>query len=94
METSTSTCTNVLFLCGTKAANVEGILKIFRASEKDGYGSGVYLTDNVNLAYEYGKCFAQEQDVVKKFTYLFVNKIKNVGIQRSPYKSNESFKII
>ena len=44
-ESNTSSCSNILLLHGTKAPNVEGILRTgFKPSQT--YGPGVYLTDD------------------------------------------------
>ena len=81
-QSSSSSSSQVLLLHGTKAPNVEGILKTgYKPSQKGSRGAGVYLTDSIDYAYNYGNCFAQEQGTVKKFSYVFVNKIKQADVQ-------------
>ena len=77
IKSKTSSCSKVLLLHGTKAPNVEGILKTgFKPSQKGLYGPGVYLTDSLNYACGYGECFAQDKGIVKKYRYVFVNKVE------------------
>ena len=67
----------VLLLHGTKAPNAEGILRSGFDPSKYGAGDqGIYHTDSISLAYNFGKCYAKEHSLVKKLSYYFVNEIK------------------
>ena len=60
-STKSNSSNQILLLHGTKAQNVEGILKTgFKPSIRGLYGPGVYLTNSFNYAYNYGMCFATE----------------------------------
>ena len=92
--TEPSDTNQILLLHGTKALNVEGILKTgFNPSEKGSYGPGVYLTNSLNYAYSYGKCCATEENVIKKFWYFFVNSVPNPEICQDckQYQNNTLF---
>ena len=81
-ESKTSNLSKFLLLHGTKAPNVEGILKTgYKPSQSGYYGPGVYLTDSFKYAHVYAKCFAQEQGMVKKFSYFFVNQINQTDVR-------------
>ena len=85
-------CKQLLLLHGTKASNVEGILKEgFKPSKHGSYGPGVYLTNSGNMACKYGRCYGQENGIVKKLTYLFVNRIKPTDEPKPPRKFNETY---
>ena len=84
-------CEHLLLLHGTKAPNIKGILKEgFKDSASGSYGPGVYLTNSCNMACNYGRCYGQENDTIKKLTYLFVNRIKPADEPKSPREFNES----
>ena len=71
-----------LLLHGTKAEKVKGILKSGFEPSKFGYfGPGVYHSDGIPVAFMWGKSFGQEQGLVKKFTYYFVNQVEDCGEQ-------------
>ena len=77
---------SLLLLHGTKAPNVEGILKEgFKPSREGKFGPGVYLTDSFEMAFKYGHCFVNDEGVPKKSCYVFVNKVKYATAER-PYK--------
>ena len=65
--------------------------KGFKPSEKGLYGPGVYLTNTRKMACKYGRCYGQENDMVRKLTYLFVNKVKRTDAHKSPRKFDEPF---
>ena len=89
-ESKTSNSSQILLLHGTKAPNVEGILKTgFKPSEKGFYGPGVYLTDSVNIAYDYGMYVAQEEGIFKCFRYLFVNQLSQYDVKVSTNEFKE-----
>ena len=68
----------ILLLHGTKAQNVEGILKTgFDPSQKGSHGPGVYLTNSFSYAYDYSDSFASEENTIKHLRYFFVNSIPN-----------------
>ena len=91
-STSFMTSQNVLLLHGTKASNVEGILMTgFDPSRKGSHGPGLYLTDSFSFALQYGRSFARERGIVKKFRHVFVNKVKPVY---EPLPKNQSKKQI
>ena len=82
-ESSTSSSSKVLLLHGTKAPNVEGILKIgFKPSEKGRYGPGLYLIDSIDYAYNYGRSFAHVNGIYKKFGYFFVTEVNQADVQK------------
>ena len=84
----------ILLLHGTKAQNVEGILKTgFNPSQKGSYGPGVYLTNSFRYAYSYSECCATEENVIKHFRHFFVNSVPNPEICQDckPYQNNTSF---
>ena len=92
LSTASSTFkgSKVLLLHGTQAPNIKEILKIgFKPSQKGMLGPGVYHSDSISKASEYGKCWAQEKGVVKKFTYCFINQIENIG-KLTPEKQFEN----
>ena len=94
-EPNTSNCSKVHLLHGTKSQNVEGILRTgFKPSKSGLYGPGVYLTNSVEVAHRYGTCFAQEKGIVKKFRYLFVNKVDctNVLSPKNVFDNPKSYK--
>ena len=81
----------ILLLHGTKAQNVEGILKTgFNPSKNGSYGPGVYLTNSFDYAYNYSKSYATEEKVIKKFRHFFVNNVPNPGkcVLDSQYLTN------
>ena len=79
-EPNPSNPSQIILIHGTKAQNVEGILKTgFEASKSGNYGPGVYLTNNIKYACRYGKSFGTEENLVKKFRYLFLSSVKNPG---------------
>ena len=85
-----STGSQVLLLHGTKASNVEGILEVgFKPSKCGIFGPGVYLTDSFKYATSYGKCFVEEQGVIKCLSYFFVNKINQNDVEVLPSRINE-----
>ena len=77
-NTQVSDCSKVLLLHGTKAPNVEGILKMgFKPSKRGSWGPGVYMTDSFSYAKNYGTfSFVQASGVVKKVSYIFVNEVE------------------
>ena len=82
LSAAPSTCkgSKVLLLHGTQAPNIKEILKTgFKPSQDGMLGPGVYHSDSICKASKYGKCWAQENGVVKKFTYCFINQIENIG---------------
>ena len=82
LSAAPSTCkgSKVLLLHGTQAPNIKEILKTgFKPSQDEMLGPGVYHSDSISKASKYGKCWAQENGVVKKFTYCFINQIENIG---------------
>ena len=80
ISTRSSDCDQILLLHGTKAQNVEGILKTgFKPSQTGSYGPGVYLTNSFDYAYNYSKSYATEEKVIKKFRHFFVNNVPNPG---------------
>ena len=86
-ESNITNFSQFLLLHGTKAPNVEGILKTgFKPSEIGTYGPGVYLTNDIDYAYDYGMCLTKDQGVVKCFRYFFVNQLSQKDVQVS---SNE-----
>ena len=92
--TESSDSSQILLLHGTKAQNVEGILKTgFNPSKKGSYGPGVYLTNSFKYAYDYCKSYATEENVIKHFRHFFVNSVPNPEIcqDNKPYQNNTSF---
>ena len=84
-----SECTQVLLLHRTKATEVESILKSgFKPSQEGPRGPGVYLTDSINYAYQFGRCFARDDDKLKCFRYYFVCKTKQSQV-KVPKKSKK-----
>ena len=84
----------ILLLHGTKAQNVEGILKTgFNPSKKGSYGPGVYLTNSFDYAYNYSKSYATEENVIKNFRHFFVNSVPNPEIcqDNKQYQNKISF---
>ena len=76
-ESDISDPSKLLLLHGTPGGNVNGILKEgFKPSERGSYGPGVYMTNSLNMAARYSdKYMLDEQQIVKKVKYLFVNKV-------------------
>ena len=71
---------NLLLLHGTKGKNVEGILKEgFKPSIKGSLGLGVYLTNHLSLARDYGNCLVIDKEFVKGMSYVFVVKVKQIN---------------
>ena len=85
-NTQPSDSSKVLWLHGTEAPNVEGILKTgFKPSKKGSYGAGVYMTDSFSYASNYGKfSFVQDSEVVKKVRYIFVNEVEELEGNMTP----------
>ena len=84
-SSSDSNSSQILLLHGTKAPNVEGILKTgFKPSEKGKYGPGVYLTNSFDYAYRFANCVAQENGIIKRLRYIFVNEINRADVTVSP----------
>ena len=93
-EPSPPNPSQILLLHGTKAQNVEGILKTgFEPSKRGSYGPGVYLTDSIDYAYRYGISIATENNFVKKFRYIFVNSVKSPGelLSDRQFRTNITF---
>ena len=87
MQSSDPNTSNLLLLHGTKAPNVNGILKEdFIPSKKGKYGPGIYHTDSAEYASNYSDCYLFENRSVKKITYLFVNKVQQAEPPKSPRK--------
>ena len=71
-----STTSNLLVLHGTKARNVSGILRNgFLPSKHGKYGPGVYCSNSLHLATDFGHCYRLEDNQVKTCYYVFVNKV-------------------
>ena len=84
-ESGSSCFSKLLLLHGTKARNVEGILKTgFEPSQNGKYGPGVYLTDSIDCAYEYGKSIVRENGLVKMCRYIFVNQTRQAYEEKCP----------
>ena len=88
-ESKTSSGSQFLLLHGTKAPNVEGILKKgFNPSKRGTYGPGVYFSNSIKYAYGYGAykkgyCVARDQGIVKCLRYIFVNQLNQTDVQAS-----------
>ena len=66
-----------LLLHGTKVSNVEGILKEGIKPSLPGLNTpGVYLTNSVATASEYGKCYVDDNGFLKSMIYMFIMKMK------------------
>ena len=92
--TKSTSRSQTLLLHGTKAPSVEGILKTgFNPSQKGSFGPGVYLTNNFSYAYDYGKSFATNEKMIRKFRYFFVNavEISNKDLFRGGHSKPISF---
>ena len=74
-----------LWLHGTKAKNVMGILNVgFKPSEIAGaHGHGVYLTDDCRMALEYGESMGRDGETPKMLKHLFVARVKRAGVRTS-----------
>ena len=87
-ESKTSDDQNILLLHGTEVSNVEGILKEgLKPSLKGKHGSGVYSTNSIETASEFGECLLDDSGVFKSMIYLFIIKL---NISNSP--STKDFK--
>ena len=72
----------VLLLHRTKANDVVSILKSgIKPSQEGPRGPGVYLTDSINYAHLFGRCFARDDDVLKCFRYYFVCETKQSHVR-------------
>ena len=81
ISTESSDSNRILLLHGTRAQNVEGILKIgFIPSQSGAGGPGVYLTNSFKYGYSYSGCIATEENTLKRFRYFFVNSVPNPNI--------------
>ena len=86
-ESKTPAILNLLLLHGTKAQNVEGILKEgIKPSETGSQGPGIYLTNSFGMAHTYGSSYVNEEDDLKRMVYLFVNKVELTNAPKSPKK--------
>ena len=80
-----------LFLHGTKAKNVMGILNVgFKPSENKGsYGYGIYLTDDCRTALWYGESVGRDGETPKKLKHLFVARVNRAGARTSHWKEKK-----
>ena len=68
-ESSTCKDLKILLLHDTKAPNVESTLRSeFKPSKYGDGGPGIYHTESISLAYNFGKCYAKEHHLVKKLS--------------------------
>ena len=68
---------NILLLHGTEISNIEGILKEgLKPSQRGKHGPGVYSTNSVTTASNFGTCFVCDNGVVKIMKYIFIIKLR------------------
>ena len=68
---------NILLLHGTEVTNIEGILKEgIKPFQTGRHGPGVFSTNSVTKASEYGECFVSNNGFHQNMIYMFIIKLK------------------
>ena len=77
VEPSNSDIKTIMYLHGTRLSNIGSILKSgFISSQKGLEGKGVYMSNSVDIASQYGKTYINLQNTIIINNYLFVNVIR------------------